>query len=434
MFRCGILRLVLLAIAAVMQPDSANWVTVRQADRHNGPAEVSSISISGDGRHVAFASFAPLVDLDTNRSSDIYVLDRETGAVSIESLSSDTHVSNVSPRISGDGRFVVFERLVPSVAGTSAWRTIALRDRQEGTTRIVSGSNRAPSRDAAISSDGRFVVFSSCSPDLVDGDVNGNGEDVYSYELRSNRLARISLDASGHQLHRGESFAPAASADGQYVAFVSTAPLAGPADGRSATRALANVYLRDTLRATTTRVSIGRGGTPPDAGSYDPAISGDGRLVVFVSEATNLVPGDRNQVADVFLFDAGAGTISLISRGMAGGPANGPSGRPAISGDGQTIVFQSEASDLACADRCTAATRDFNLVHDVFALDRRTATIRCLSCGGHIWMEASAAPATNATGTVVAFSSRHPIGTEDADNDFDLFVRTLERPALTKRH
>lgn len=433
MFRCSAVLVVLLAIAAVTQSETAKWVTVRQADRHNGPAEVSSISVSGDGRYVAFASYAPLVELDTNQSSDIYVLDRETGAVTLESLSSDTHTSNGAPRISGDGRFVVFERLIPSVAGTTAWRTIVLRDREDGTTRIVSGTSPAPSRDGAISSDGRVVVFGSCSPDLVGGDLNGNGEDVYSYELRSNTLARISLDASGQQLSRGESFAPAVSADGHDVAFVSTAPLAGPADGRSETRALANVYLRDTIRKTTTRVSIGRGGAPPDAGSYEPAISGDGRLVVFVSEATNLVPGDRNQVADIFLYDADAGTISLISRGMGGGPANGPSSRPAISEDGQTIVFQSEASDLACADRCSAETRDFNLVHDVFALDRRTGTIRCLSCGGRIWMEASAAPATNATGTVLAFSSRHPIDTEDTDNDFDLFVRALEPTALTKR-
>jgi Tol biopolymer transport system component len=310
-----------------------------------------------------------------------------------------------------------------------------LRDRQEGTTRIVSGGGRPPSRDPAISSDGRFLLFSSSSPDLVDGvDANGNGEDVYSYDVRSSALARVSVDPTAHQLPRGESFAPAVSADGRYVAFASTAPLAGPADGRSEARALPNVYLRDTIGTTTTRVSVGRGGAPPDGASYDPCISGNGRVVVFVSEATNLVPGDRNQVADIFLYDADGGTISLISHGMGGGPANGPSGRPAISEDGQTIVFQSEASDVACADKCSAATRDFNLVHDVFALDRRVGTIQCLSCGDRIWMEASAAPATNATGTVLAFSSRHPVDRDDMDNDFDLFVRALDPPALTKRH
>lgn len=435
MFRCGAAAIALLAMALLPESETSTWVTVRQADTYSGPAEVSPISISSDGRYVAFTSFAPLVDVDANRNSDVYVLDRATGAVTIESLSPDRQASNTAPRISGDGRFVVFERTPGEVAGARGWRTIALRDRYAGTMEILSGGGDGPSRDPAISSDGRLVVFASSATNLVDGpDLNGRGEDVYSYDTRTKAFARISLDTQGQQLARGESFAPAPSADGRYVAFVATAALAGSGDRRSEGRTLANVYLRDVARGTTSRVSVARGGGAPDGASYDPSVSGDGRLVVFVSEATNLVAGDRNRVADVFLYDADAGTISLISRGMGGGPANGPSGRPAISEDGQTIVFQSEASDLACADKCSAATRDFNLVHDVFLFDRRTGAVRCLSCGRRMWMEASAAPATDATGSVLAFSSRHPIDAEDSDNDFDLFVRILEPPALTKHH
>jgi Tol biopolymer transport system component len=425
----------LLAIALLVQTETGAWMTVRQADRVDGPAEVPSISISRDGRYIAFASLARLVDVDTDRNSDIYVLDRTTGTVTIESLGSDPYASNTSPRISGDGRFVVFETLTPPAsAGTMARRTIGLRDRSTGTTEILSGASAGASRDSAISADGRIVVFSSCATDLVVGtDLNSVGEDVYSYDTRTKARARISLDAAGQQLSAGESFAPATNADGEFVAFVSTALLAGPFDTRSAARPVPNVYLRDTIRGTTVRVSAGREGAAPDGASYDPAISGNGRLVVFASEATNLVGGDRNRVADVFLFDADSGSISLISRGMGGGSANGPSGRPAISEDGQTILFQSEASNLACAAKCSAATRDFNLVHDVFVLSRPTGEIRCLSCGRRMWMEASAAPTTNATGSVLAFSSRHPVASDDTANDFDLFVRVLEAPALTKR-
>src|SRR5689334_23526602 len=104
----------LLAIALVVQgADMGAWVTVREGDRNNGPAEVSPVSISRDGRYIAFASFARLVDADTDRNSDIYVLDRTTGAVTIESLNAGRYASRTNPRISGDGRFVVFEALAP---------------------------------------------------------------------------------------------------------------------------------------------------------------------------------------------------------------------------------------------------------------------------------------------------------------------------------
>jgi Tol biopolymer transport system component len=426
----------LLAIALVVQAaDTGAWVTVRERDRNNGPTEVSPVSISRDGRYIAFASFAPLVDADTDRNSDIYVLDRTTGAVTIESLGSGPSASTTNPSVSGDGRFVVFETLAPPASpGSMAGRTIVLRDRDARTRQILSGGSGASSRDPAISADGHLVVFASCATDLVDGaDLNGVGEDVYAYDITTHARARISLDAAGRQATRGESFAPAPNADGRFVAFVSTALLAPPAQGRGDARPPANVYLRDTIGGTTMRVSGGRGGAQPDGPSYDPAISGNGRLVVFVSDATNLVDGDRNRVADIFLFDADTGTISLISRGMGGGAANGPSGRPAISEDGETIVFQSEASNLACSAKCSSATRDVNLVTDVFLLNRPTGEIHCLSCGRRTWMEASAAPATNATGSVFAFSSRHPVDSDDMDNDFDLFVRALDAPALTKR-
>jgi Tol biopolymer transport system component len=426
----------LLAIALVVQgADMGAWVTVREGDRNNGPAEVSPVSISRDGRYIAFASFARLVDADTDRNSDIYVLDRTTGAVTIECLNAGRYASRTNPRISGDGRFVVFETLAPPESpGSMAGRTIVLRDRDARTIQTLSGGSAAPSRGPAISADGHIVVFASSATDLVDGaDLNGLGEDVYAYDIRTHARARISLDAAGRQPTRGESFAPAPNADGRFVAFVSTAPLATPAPGRSDARPSANVYLRDTTGGTTVRVSAGRGGAPPDGPSYDPAISGNGRRVVFVSDATNLVDGDRNRVADIFLFDADTGTIALISRAMGGGAANGPSGRPAISEDGKTIVFQSEASNLACCAKCSSTTRDVNLVTDVFLFNRPAGEIRCLSCGRRTWMEASAAPATNATGSVLAFSSRHPVDTDDMDNDFDLFVRVLDAPALTKR-
>ena len=165
-------------------------------------------------------------------------------------------------------------------------------------------------------------------------------------------------------------------------------------------------------------------GAAPNGRSWHPAISGDGRYVAFVSGATNLVRGDRNRSADVFLYDTSPGSTVLVSRGAKGGAANGASGLPAISADGKMVAFQSDASISCAPSRCPAAVEDINLLPDVFLFDRATAAVTRISddrTGG--WMAPSVGPALDASGRVVAFTSRHPTDASDNRNDFDLFVR-----------
>ena len=181
------------------------------------------------------------------------------------------------------------------------------------------------------------------------------------------------------------------------------------------------MYVRDTKAGTTTRVSVGPSGNPLGASSYDAVVSGNGRYVAFVSDASNLVQRDKNEAADVFLRDLELRTTTLVSRSASGGAANGPSGQPAISADGEVVAFQSDASDLVCS-RCNAANRDINLVSDVFLFYRESGTIQTVSTGKQSWMEPSISPAIDDTGGVVAFSSRHPMDSRDDGNDFDLFV------------
>jgi hypothetical protein len=190
-------------------------------------------------------------------------------------------------------------------------------------------------------------------------------------------------------------------------------------------RPMVNVFLRDVELSVTTRVSVRSDGSAPNGLSYDGAISGDGRWVAFVSEATDLVGGDHNQAPDVFLRDTRTGALQIVSRGESGGSANGRSGRPAISADGAVVVFQSDASDLACGRQCVPAVRDINLVPDVFAFDRVSRSIRRVSVGRSAWMEPSIGPAVDGTGAVVAFLSRHPRDARDDGDDYDLFVRLL---------
>jgi Tol biopolymer transport system component len=415
-------------------------ITIAQSDNHRSFVDAPSVAVSADGGSVAFTSFVQLAPADTNNQRDIYVLARADGRVTLESVTPEGGAfvaDSINPSISGDGRLVVFESCLPST-DTSLRRTdVILRDRRAAMTKVLS---RSPSGDVAngwsrapsISSDGRIAVFASSATNLVAAlDANGAGEDIYLVEIATGAIRRISVGSDGVQPSTGSSISPSVSPDGRYVAFVSSAPLdapvasarENPVDGPgSRARLLAHVYVHDTRLNTTRRVSVGPSGRTADGESWGPVISANGRYVVFVSAAANLVADDRNSLADVFVADLQTGSIELISRSARGMSANGSSGSPAISTDGRFVAFQSEASDLVCG-RCGATKEDINLLWDVFLFDRTTRLMTRMSAdqsGG--WMEGSGGPALDAAGRIVAFSSRHPVDANDRKNDFDLFI------------
>jgi Tol biopolymer transport system component len=396
-----------VAIGAVLRlsplGEPASFVTIAQAEAHRSPIDTASAAVSADGRYIAFISAVQLVPADTNRQRDIYVLDRTNGEVTLESGSRDrgaVHGDVDHPSISADGRWLVYN--LPE--------HIVVHDRREGATRILSEGH-----DPVISLDGRFVVFTSSAMNLVSGkDANGTAEDVYLADLRSGALCRISVDNFGAQPSVGSSMTPSISSDGRYVAFSSTAPL-----GAASNKGVSHVYVRDTQLNT----------TKPIASGWKPVISAGGNYVAFVSAVDTLVRDDRNDLPDVFLADVQTGTIELISRTAKGRSGNGASLNPALSSDGRFIVFQSEAADLVCASRCVKTLEDINLLWDVFIFDRQLRTTSRLSSDpSATWMETSVGPAMDATGAVVAFSSRHPIDLSDKANDFDLFIRQLAQP------
>jgi Tol biopolymer transport system component len=404
--------------------DSSAFLTEPQAHLAVSPIDRPSVAVSADGRYIAFTSHAALVSADMNSYADVYVLDRTTRKLMLETPSTDRDPDYASPHLSGDGRWLIYEQ---TDGHRGATRGLVIRDRSTGSSRTVGPPNaepNGPSRDGAISADGRTAVFTSAATNLVDGpDLNGTAEDVYRYDVPSATICRISLDQAGRQPASGASFAPTVSADGRYVAFSSSAPLDGREVPARAQRPIIAVYVRDVTAATTTRVSARSDGTSPNASSYDGSISGDGRSVAFVSDATDLVGHDANRASDIFLFDARTRTTTLVSRSEGGGTANGTSRQPAMSLDGHVVTFQSDASDLTCSKRCAAERRDINLVSDVFAYDVRTRIVRRVSTGARSWSEPSIGPSIDGTGAVIAFSSRHPRDSLDDANDYDLFVR-----------
>ena len=420
------------------------WLTAPQRDSRRSAASPPAVSISGDGRYVAFTSYARLLAADDDSLADIYVLDRATATLTLESAMLDGRPLNGDvdhPSINGDGRYLTFD----TVLGGETSRGLAdvvLRDRAaDSSRRLTTGLAGMPadgwSGQAHLAADGGVVVFASAATNLVPGTkLNGRLPDVYRFDLASQAFERVSVDGRGVP-HAGGSVMPSVSGDGRRIAFSST-PHVAPARHLlppvSPGSRMPSIYLRDIGTGRT--ILVTGGAETPNAASMTPAISANGRWVVFASFATNLKfvapgssgpgdPRDRNKSSDVFLYDVQSGAVTLVSRTAAGATANGASLNPAISADGRWIAFQSDASDLVCGRTCHGV-EDVNLLHDVFVFDRVTGEIARLSADRQqSWLEESSAPAIDASGAVVAFSSRHPISAGDVANDFDLFVRLL---------
>ena len=426
-------------------------MSLPQRDQPGGQLDPASASISADGRFVAFTSGVRLAPADEDDDLDLYVQDLQTGTTTLESPSpgwASRYHPILYPRISVWGRFIVFQAVVEDGPPSFPWQVVVL-DRRDQSARVASVDAQGRLANghctqAAISADGTTIVFESLATNLIEsGDANGSSADILMVRVSGGAVTRVNVASDGSQPVAGHSVTPAVSADGRYVAFTSTADLLCPggqlcdAAPRGRKR-VPEIYRRDTADGVTSRVSRSSIGADPNGPSSWPAISGDGRYVAFVSDATNLARGDRNARTDVFLHDTSTGTTELVSRRPDGRAANGASSLPAISGDGQTIAFQSLASDLVCTKDC-ASLLDINLLSDLFVHDRLSGTtVRASVEGGSEWMASSRAPSLDTSGRILVFASRHPTGSEDLQNDDDLFVwvrgRTATMPAQNRRN
>ena len=266
------------------------------------------------------------------------------------------------------------------------------------TTRVsVASKGRQGNRNSygwAISADRRYVAFESLASNLVPGDSNRN-LDVFVRDVRGRVTRRVSLASNGRQ-GNGGSGEPAISADGRYVAFASGASTLVARD----TNHFSDVFVRDRESGVTSRVSVTRDGRQGNADSELPAISPDGRYVVFTSMATNLVPRDTGTATwDVFVRDRRTGTTNMVSVASDGRRANSDSHIAAISADGRYVAFDSHAGNLV--------SDDTNRTWDVFVHDRNsrvTSRVSVASDGtqGDDWSQGAA---ISADGRYVAFSS-----------------------------
>jgi hypothetical protein len=205
----------------------------------------------------------------------------------------------------------------------------------------------ANSLDPAISADGRYVVFTSFASNLVSGDTNGKS-DVFLRDLQGNTTTRISVASGGAQAdnHSTAGTRSVISSDDRYVVFSSQATNLVSGD----TNAKSDVFLRDVQAGTTTRVSVSLASAQGDNNSQGGSISADGRDVVFSSSASNFVPGDTNAQADVFVKDLQGGAVTRLSISSGAREADLGSGPCSISADGTLVVFDSQATNLVTGD------------------------------------------------------------------------------------
>lgn len=329
------------------------------SDGTQGNEDSTVPGMSGDGRFVAFASWATnFYSDDQNRRTDIFLRDRDPDGNGVFDEGNATTIllsrkwngersddSSWRPSVSGDGSVVVFESASDLTQDANGSMQIYAYEVATGTLTDLTVSydgnfDGGTSTGASVSSDGRYVAFESYSSRLIRHDTNGY-KDIFVHDRQDGVNRRVSVATDGTE-GNGDSFDASISADGAVVVFSSDAANLVPGD----TNAYTDVFARDRANRITTRVSVLNDGTQADAYCLRPVCSGDGRFVAFYTWATTLVPLDKNGAADVVFVDRSTGVFETISADCIGRTANARSSMPAITPDGRFVSFFSGASNL----------------------------------------------------------------------------------------
>ncbi len=325
---------------------------------------------SSDGRYLAFGALSShLLRNDANPFMDSYVYDRYTQTIEFVSVNSNGQQANQAsggPVLSGDGRYVAFWSDANNLVDqdTNGRSDIFLHDRQARETIRISNGNASNgnniSREISMTSDGRYIGFTSDDTDLTPGDTNQH-TDVFVYDRVLKQTVRISTHSDGTQANNS-SRNIRISDDGRFATFQSSA--SNLVDGD--TNSTSDIFVRDLQLGTTKRISVTSNGRQVNGDSRSPNISANGRYIVFVSDSSELVDGDTNSLPDVFVHDLETGETTRVSVSSTGVQANAPTTHllPSISSDGRYITLYSLASTLVQGDT--------NGLADIFLHDRLT--------------------------------------------------------------
>lgn len=398
----------------------------------NDDSEWGGVMAGPVGRRVTFASYATdLTGLtDSNGERDVFSRDLDSGVTVMASVNAAGTAAGdcegYDPHASPDGRYVVFTSCSTDLvaADTNEADDVFLRDVVAGTTTLVSvtpggDSGNDSSSRGRVSADGRYVVFESWATNLT---ATAHGGDaflnVYLRDVTGGTTTLVSVDSTGTNRGDGASWEGHVSDDGRYVLFQSTATDFEALDSDGQT----DVFLRDVVGATTTLVSANVGGT--DSANHSStvvALTPDGKFALFTSLATDLVAtADTNGLRDLFHRDLAGGVTSLVSIDASGtdAAAGAASESATMTPDGRWVAFRHPAADLVATDT--------NGANDIFLRDvrfGRTTLVSRNDVGTDSGGASSSAPAITEHGRWIAFESNaDDLVATDGNGMLDVFV------------
>lgn len=395
-----------------------------------------AVSMSADGRWIAFESpSAHLVSgqVELNAGTDVFLFDaqsKQTLLVSRASGALTTTGDDESrrPLVSADGRYVGFTSRAKNLtsAGQNQNEGVFLFDRLAGVTTLVSrsaatgGPANGTSQANTLSADGRYLAFLSSAPDLVPGEIKANGfeNDVYLYDRVTQTISLVSsAGADPHRTGDRGSSRPVLSADGRYVLFFSES--SDLVTGQ--TGGLTNLFLHDRVTGTTALVTHARSSRLETVGvsSFaDPSLSADGRYAVFLHTRADLGAATGNGNVHLYLYDRTTGANTLVKSLQTG------SG-PVLSADGRVIAFLS--NDALIAGQASSQWSQLFLYH----LSTKTVTLASRAGGAaNAGVPGGAAsPVLSADGRYVAFLANYPADSFGGPGSPDVF--RFDRVAAT---
>lgn len=426
-----------MALAAAWAPAASaapttSRVSVNTLEQQANGGSVTA-AVSSDGTHIAFSSSATNLSGGTHNTSDVFVRDNTREATDLVSKAGNGANANgrsLAPSISADGQVIAFQSLASNLSSndTNGVDDIYVHDRRTGQTSRVSVSTsnvqgNAASSDPAISADGRYVAYTSQASNLVSGDTNGT-TDVFVYDRIGRVTTRASVGTTGVE-GNGASRNPSISRDGAKVAFESAASnLIAGADTNGTVDVFVGGRSAVGLRASESSFRAQGNGFSNNA-----ALSADGRSVAFESRANNLVSGDTNSKADIFLQDVITRQTIRVTNGRNSGitndPANGDSGAPSLSSDGRVVAYHSAATNLGPGDTNGAAL-DVYVTHLNRPLGAQNQLASAVAGAGS-GNAASATASLSGNGLVVGFHSNATnLVAGDTNGAIDVFKRSLQ--------
>ena len=316
-------------------------------------------AIDGTGRYIAFESEATnlVAAFTTFNRNHIYrkdIISGEVLLVSSDATGLEANNSSFTPRISDDGRFVVFASNATNLSSTISTGGILqvfIKDMEDGSVNLVSrdslGLTAANniSSNPDVSNDGRYIIFESGANNLSLLTNNGFTQ-IYRKDMSDESIEMISRNTSQSAGGSGNSNRPAMSPDARFIVFDSNAGntiVLGASGDR-------HVYFvdMDTPPNVTEQISVNSSLVQGNAASVNASVSDDGVFIAFESIATNLITGDTNgALSDIFRRDRTApGLTQLVSTPDGTTSGDDASIAASISRDGTYVAFESAATNL----------------------------------------------------------------------------------------